>query len=76
MDIFNKIIIFLIEIYQNLFSKDHSCNAIWFCKFTPSCSEYSKESFKKYNFFKAFWKTVWRILRCNPWNKNWGIDLP
>lgn len=72
----NKIIIFLLEIYQKVLSKDHSGCATWFCKFVPSCSEYSKECFKKYNFFKAFFKTIWRVLRCNPWNKNWGVDLP
>ena len=72
----NKIIIFLIEIYQKIFSKDHWHCATWFCKFTPSCSEYSKEGFKKYNFFKALLKSIYRILRCNPFNKNWGIDLP
>ncbi|MCD5382852.1 membrane protein insertion efficiency factor YidD [Candidatus Gracilibacteria bacterium] len=72
----NKMIIFLIEIYQKTLSKDHSCNAVGFCKFVPSCSEYAKESFKKYNFFKAFFKSFWRILRCNPFNKNGGIDLP
>jgi len=58
----NKIIIFLINIYQKIFSKDHWCCGSPFCKFVPSCSEYWKECFKKYNFFKAFFKTIWRIL--------------
>lgn len=73
--IVNKIIIKLIEIYQMMFSKDHSVNAVWFCKFIPSCSEYSKESFKKYFFIKALYKSILRILRCNPFNEG-GIDLP
>lgn len=39
------------------------------CRFTPTCSQYAVESYKKYNFFKATFMTIWRILRCNPFNK-------
>ena len=43
------------------------------CRFYPSCSEYSKQAFEKYNFFKAFFLSIYRILRCNPWNDG-GYD--
>lgn len=36
------------------------------CRYHPSCSEYSKQCFEKYPPHKAFIKTIWRILRCNP----------
>jgi uncharacterized protein len=71
----NKFIIFIIEWYQKTISKDHSSSATGFCRFTPSCSEYSKTCFKKHNFFKALLKSIWRIMRCHPWAKG-GIDLP
>ncbi len=71
----NKLIIFIIDLYQKNFSKDHSHKATGFCKYIPSCSEYSKTCFQKYNFFKALVKSIWRIIRCNPWSKG-GIDLP
>lgn len=43
------------------------------CRFVPTCSEYALAAFKKYGFFKGFVLTVWRILRCNPFNKG-GYD--
>ncbi len=43
------------------------------CRFYPSCSEYSLEAFKKYNFFKASYLSSYRILRCNPFNPG-GYD--
>lgn len=46
------------------------------CKFEPSCSSYALECFRKFNFLKASYKTLLRILRCNPWFDNGGIDDP
>ena len=36
------------------------------CRFTPSCSTYALEAFKKRGFIVGFILSVWRILRCNP----------
>jgi putative membrane protein insertion efficiency factor len=36
------------------------------CRFTPTCSQYSLEAFKKYGPFKGFWLSVKRISRCHP----------
>jgi len=69
-----KFIIFLLEYYQKYWSPDHSKN-ISFCKFIPSCSEYAKTCFKKYNFIKACYKTIIRIIKCHPGAKG-GLDLP
>ena len=46
------------------------------CKFEPSCSCYALECFRKFNFLKASYKTILRILKCNPWFGNGGIDNP
>lgn len=45
------------------------------CRFYPSCSEYSREVFIKYGFFKGFYKSIKRISRCHPLSSG-GIDLP
>ncbi|MEZ4086811.1 MAG: membrane protein insertion efficiency factor YidD [Candidatus Gracilibacteria bacterium] len=52
---------------QNLFPHGYR-------KFSPSCSEYGYQSIQKYGIFRGVPKTIWRILRCNPWSK--GGDDP
>jgi uncharacterized protein len=37
------------------------------CRYTPSCSEYSIQSIKKYGAFKGTWLGLKRIMRCHPW---------
>ena len=37
-----------------------------FCRFTPTCSRYGEECFRRFGFFKAMALTTWRILRCQP----------
>jgi len=65
----NKIALILINFYQKFMSPF----LIPSCRFYPSCSEYSRQAFLKYNFFKAFLISIYRVLRCNPWNKG-GYD--
>ena len=65
-----RFLIFIIKIYQKYISPLKG-NAT--CKFTPTCSSYAIEAFEKYGFFKGFFLTVWRILRCNPFSKG-GYD--
>lgn len=45
------------------------------CRFYPSCSEYSCLAIQKFGITKGCYKTLKRILRCNPWNDG-GIDIP
>jgi len=72
--------IFFIFLYQRLFSPDHSFWSKYFfprgyCKFYPTCSEYGKQSIKKYGLIRGVVKSCWRILRCNPWSSG-GEDKP
>ena len=46
------------------------------CRFQPTCSHYGLEAYRKYGFLMATAKTVWRILRCNPWNHGPRHDPP
>jgi putative membrane protein insertion efficiency factor len=43
------------------------------CRFYPSCSQYGIEAINKYGVIKGGAKTIWRILRCNPFSKG-GFD--
>ena len=43
------------------------------CRFTPTCSAYSIEAFRKRGFFVGMILTISRILRCNPFSKG-GYD--
>jgi uncharacterized protein len=65
----NKLVIIIVKFYQKFISPF----LIPSCRFYPSCSEYAKLAFEKYNFFKALFLSTYRILRCNPWNKG-GYD--
>jgi putative membrane protein insertion efficiency factor len=43
------------------------------CRFTPTCSQYALEAFRKHGPFKGFYLTVKRLLRCHPWGGH-GYD--
>lgn len=72
-----KIVLRLIRIYQNNLSLDHSPVSKLFpggyCRFQPTCSQYTYESIEKYGLIKGAIKGSWRICRCNPWSKG-GYD--
>lgn len=36
------------------------------CRFRPNCSDYALEAFSKHGFFKAFFLSLKRFLKCNP----------
>lgn len=63
----------LVELYQKTLSPDHSWLRHLFpngyCRFYPTCSEYSKQAFLKYGLIKGGLKSFWRVLRCNPFSK-------
>lgn len=43
------------------------------CRFFPSCSAYALEAFSIHGIIKGLILSVWRIIRCNPYNVG-GID--
>ncbi|HEY8690938.1 MAG: membrane protein insertion efficiency factor YidD [Ginsengibacter sp.] len=64
--------ILLIKLYQLIISP-------WLgpqCRFTPTCSQYGIEAFKKYGPIKGLWLTVKRIARCNPWGGHGHDPVP
>lgn len=69
-----KSILKLIRLYQRVLSpvfyylKPNSG-----CRFFPSCSQYCYQTVEKYGAIKGIWKSLKRIIRCNPLNKG-GYD--
>lgn len=58
----NKIMIKLINSYQTKVSPNKEPR----CRHRPTCSAYAKESYERFNFFKATYLSIKRILTCNP----------
>lgn len=72
-----KIFIKLIKLYQKTLSLDHGPLSFLFsegfCRFSPTCSQYSIDAISKFGAFKGSVLGFYRINRCNPWSKG-GID--
>ena len=43
------------------------------CRYTPTCSQYGLEAFRKHGPIKGLYLTVRRLLRCHPWGGS-GYD--
>ncbi len=69
----------MIRLYQKTLSFDHGpLSKLYphgYCRFHPSCSEYGYQAIERDGLIRGGGKTLYRILRCNPWNKG-GVDKP
>ena len=63
-----KVLIKLIKFYQKIPGNFH-----YQCKFYPTCSNYSIDAISEYGATKGVLLGIYRILRCNPFNKG-GYD--
>ena len=43
------------------------------CRYYPSCSAYGLGSFQQHGVVIGGLRTIWRIIRCNPWSAG-GVD--
>jgi putative membrane protein insertion efficiency factor len=68
VQVYKKIICWNIEIFsiviKTLFMIPRGC-----CRFSPSCTEFSKEAVIKLPINKAIPAMVIRLLKCHPFNK-------
>lgn len=64
-----QVFIFLIKAYQKLISPIFPPS----CRYTPTCSQYGIEAFRKHGAWKGFWLTLKRIASCHPWGGH-GYD--
>jgi putative membrane protein insertion efficiency factor len=60
----------MIRLYQATFSRTLPPNT---CRFYPTCSHYGYRAIYKYGAIKGTLMAVWRVLRCNPFNRG-GYD--
>ena len=63
-----RVLIKLIEIYQITPLFSHKM-----CRFTPTCSEYMKESIERFGCFQGLKLGIKRVLKCHPFGK-YGYD--
>ena len=74
-----KLFIAIIRLYQKTLSPDHGYFKKnypgGYCRYRPSCSEYTVMSIEKYGAVWGSLKGMYRIARCNPWSRG-GEDLP
>ena len=64
-----NLLIKILKFYRKNLSSTIKSN----CIFTPTCSGYAIEAYKKHNIFYASLLIIWRLLRCNSLNKG-GYD--
>ena len=62
MNIFSKIFIKIIKLYQYIISPYLGNN----CRYLPTCSEYFVDSLKEFGFIKGCILGIKRILSCHP----------
>jgi len=43
------------------------------CRFQPTCSHYGYEAIERHGVLKGSLLTLWRLARCNPFNRG-GLD--
>ncbi len=72
-----RVVLGFIRLYQKTLSFDHGIvGKVFgerFCRFYPSCSEYTYQAVLKYGVVRGGFKGVRRVLRCHPWNDG-GYD--
>lgn len=64
-----KLFILPIILYQRLLSPMLPSS----CRFTPTCSEYTKQAIIKHGVIKGTFLGIKRISKCHPWGKS-GYD--
>ncbi len=62
-----KLALMLIRFYRKYLSPENY--GIQVCRFEPSCSRYTYQAIEKYGFLKGGFMGLYRIIRCNPFNK-------
>ncbi len=61
--ILRKIFIFPVLVYQYAISPLLPSS----CRYTPTCSEYTKQAILKHGILKGGWLGIKRISKCHPW---------
>ncbi|MFN4853686.1 MAG: membrane protein insertion efficiency factor YidD [Bacteroidota bacterium] len=67
-----SLFLFLIRIYQGSISPMLPPS----CRYTPTCSEYTKLAVIKYGAGKGLWLGIRRLARCHPWGSHGHDPVP
>ncbi|MFH0928498.1 MAG: membrane protein insertion efficiency factor YidD [bacterium] len=71
LKISGRLVAIMITVYQKTISLDHGLFSRLFpygyCRYHPTCSEYSKQAFLKYGAVKGAYLSTKRVFRCHPW---------
>lgn len=65
-------ILLIIKIYQTVLSPILPST----CRYSPTCSEYTKQSLIKFGLIKGGVISIKRIIKCNPWGGNGYDPIP
>ena len=65
----NRLALGLIRLYQRHVSPSRPPA----CRFQPTCSHYGYEAIERRGLLKGACLTLWRLVRCNPFNRG-GYD--
>ena len=72
--------LWVIGLYQHTLSLDHGPLRRHFpqgyCRYEPSCSEYTGQAIEKYGLLQGARLGVLRILRCHPWSQGGKDEVP
>ena len=69
---FSSLLLFVIYLYQKFISPMMPAS----CRYTPTCSQYSKESIIKHGPFKGTYLAFKRVIKCHPWGGSGYDPIP
>lgn len=64
-----KITLSLLKVYKKIFSKIFDLFFGRGCRYSPTCSEYAKQSIEKFGMVKGSKLSLIRLSRCHPFYK-------
>ncbi|MBI3115612.1 MAG: membrane protein insertion efficiency factor YidD [Candidatus Kerfeldbacteria bacterium] len=76
----NRFLAALVHGYQRTLSPDHGWfrrrHPYGFCRFTPTCSEYTRQALLTHGTVRGLWLGMRRLLRCHPWSAGGADPVP
>jgi hypothetical protein len=67
-----RLFVVLIRLYQIALSPYFGQQ----CRFTPTCSEYTRQAIQRHGAWKGAWLGMKRVSRCHPWHPGGHDPVP